>query len=176
MDLVGTILRQRGGDGADERVGKRFTNRFLKRHPELRKRLARPLSSERVSATNFSSINHFFDLLADVKSRFKIQPRNIWNADEKGFSLGVGGKEQVICESLNHFPRLVQDGNREWLTITESASAKGSTLPPFIIYKGKTHRFAWHDYEIRDEAAFARSSNGWTDQKVSLSWLKNHFD
>ena len=88
----------------------------------------------------------------------------------------MGGKEQVICESLNHFPRLVQDGNREWVTIIESVSAKGSTLPPFIIYKGKTHRFAWHDYEIRDEAAFARSSNGWTDQKVSLSWLKNHFD
>ena len=85
----------------------------MNRHPELRKRLARPLSSERASATDSLSINHLFDLLADVKSRFKIHPRNIWNADEKGFSLGMGSKEQVICESLNHFPRLVQDGNRE---------------------------------------------------------------
>ena len=74
VDLVGTILRQRGDNGAKERVGKQFTNRFLRRHPELRKRLARPLSSERASATNFSSINNFFDLLADVKSQFKIHP------------------------------------------------------------------------------------------------------
>ena len=166
---MGKILRQWGDNGATERVGKRFTNRFLRCHPELRKRLARPLSSERASATNFSSINHFLNQLANIKSRSKIHPRNIWNADEKGFSLGVGGKEQVICESLNHFPRLVQDGNREWVTIIESVSAKGSTLPSLFIYKGKTHCFAWHDYEIRDETAFARSSNGWTDQKVSLS-------
>jgi len=176
VDLVGTILGDRADHRDGERVGKRFTNRFLKHHPELRKRLARPLSSEWASATDFSSINHFIDLLADVKSRFKIHPQNIWNADEKGFSLGVGSKEEVICESLNHCPCLVQDGNREWVTLIESASAKGNTLPPFIICEGKTHRFAWHNYEIRDEAAFARSSNEWTDQKVSLSWLKNHFD
>jgi len=178
VDLVGTILQYRAlaDHGGEERVGKRFTNRFLNGHSELRKRLARPLSTERASATDSLSINHFFALLAGVKSRLKIHPRNIWNADEKGFSLGVGSKEKVICESLNHFPRLVQDGNREWVTLIESPSAKGNTLPPFIIYKGKTHRFAWHDYEIRDQAAFARSSNRWTDQKVSLSWLKHHFD
>jgi len=77
VDLVGTILQHRADHGAEERIGKRFTNRFLNHYPELGKRLARPLSSERVSATDSLSINHFFDLLADVKSRFKIHLRNI---------------------------------------------------------------------------------------------------
>ena len=126
VDLVGMILRQQGDNGAAEKVGKRFTNRFLRRNSELKKRLARPLSSERASATNFSSINHFFDLGADVKSWFKIHSRNIWNADEKGFSLSVEDKEQVISESLNRFPQLVQDGNREWVTIINSASVTAS--------------------------------------------------
>jgi len=115
VDLVGTILQYRAlaDHGGEERVGKRFTNQFLNRHPKLRKRLARPLSSEWASATDSLSINHCFALFADVKSRLKIHPRNIWTPDEKGFSLDVGSKEQVICESLNHFPRLVQDRNRE---------------------------------------------------------------
>jgi len=77
VDLVGIILGHWTDHGGEESVGKQFINRFLKHHPELRKRVARPLSSQQASATNFSSINYFFDLLAEVKSQFKIYPRNI---------------------------------------------------------------------------------------------------
>ena len=149
VDFVGTILVHRADHGGEERVGKRFTNWFLNRHHELRKRLARPLSSERASATDSLSINHLFDLLADVKSRFKIHPWNIWNADEKGFSLGVGGKEQVICESLNHFPRLVQDGTGEWVTLIESAVLKG--IHYFHLLSIRERHIDLHDITMRLE-------------------------
>jgi hypothetical protein len=45
----------------------------------------------------------------------------------------VTGAERRAC------PKLVQLGDREWVTEIQSICAAGYAIPPFIIYKGRVH-------------------------------------
>jgi hypothetical protein len=35
--------------------------------------------------------------------------------------------------------KLVQPGNREWVTVIQGVNAQGWTIPPYIIVSGKYH-------------------------------------
>ena len=58
----------------------------------------------------------------------------------------------------------------------EAISAIGKVLAPLYIYKGAAHTMGNYDYENRDPAAFAISKTGWTNDKVGLLWLADHFE
>ena len=58
--------------------------------------------------------------------------------DEKGFMLGVCGKQYRIFNK-DSFEKgrilgAVQDGNREWITILATVCVYGTYLPPGILY------------------------------------------
>ena len=65
--------------------------------------------------------------------------------------------------------------NRKLVTLRKTLSATGKVLAPLYIYKGKAHTMGNHDYENRDPAAFVLSKTGWTNDKVGLFWLIEHF-
>jgi hypothetical protein len=113
--------------------------------------------------------------LSELRSRFHITPQNTWNIDEKGFLLGVTSREKVICMSKRRSPRVILEGGREWITLLETISASGQTLPPFVVYKGEAQYMGWHNYVERDEATFALPPNGWTNNITGLKYLVEHF-
>ncbi|KAL1729300.1 hypothetical protein EV714DRAFT_191453, partial [Schizophyllum commune] len=69
---------------------------FLARHPQLKTKLSRPLEKCRAQALNKVTVERFFALLAQVIEEFNIDPRDIFNMDEKGIQLGVPARESVI--------------------------------------------------------------------------------
>ena len=106
-----------------------------------------------------------------------ILPENIYNADEKGFMMGLATRVKVICkrEKKNTWKR--QLGKREMITVLETVSAGGSVLPLMIIYKGQAHYKGWTALvEEEDEAFFAVSDKGWTSRTISLDYLTNNFE
>jgi len=106
-----------------------------------------------------------------------IRPENIYNMDEKGFVMGQAHKVKVIVRRGRRNPRYVQDGNREMVTVIECISADGRVLPPLYIYKGSSHLVGWHtNVKIKDDATFAWSPKGWTDDKLGLEWLERNFE
>jgi hypothetical protein len=85
-------------------------------------------------------------------------------------------KAKVICRKRRRNPNLAQDGSRELITVVEAASSGGLIIPSWIIYKGKGHYMGWHQNTDDPDVVFAYSDNGWTDNKMGLRWLKEHFD
>lgn len=91
--------------------------------------------------------------------------------------LGLAQKVKVICRRDRKGARLTQDGNRELVTVIETVSASGHVLPPFIIFKGKTHIAGWYAAVSRDDgAAFAFSPRGWTDLELGQEYLIKIFE
>jgi hypothetical protein len=62
----------------------------------------------------------------------------MYNMDEKGFLIGALQKvKRVFTKKVFEAGRLkhvVQDGNREWITVLATICADGSTLSPALIY------------------------------------------
>ena len=171
------ILQGRGHDANNQspQLGKRFLDRFRKRHAVLSSRFAQAVNRERALAGDPTVLNHFFNRLIEIRSLYHILPENIWNMDEKGFLLGVSSQEKVLCHSTRKNPRLVQEGGREWITLVEAIGAGGQTIAPHVIYKGEAQHMGWHDYEEREEATFALSPSGWSNNYTGFKWLSEHF-
>jgi hypothetical protein len=109
--------------------------------------------------------------------KYGIQPDDIWNFDETGFIMGkIQPKKVVTTAERRGRPKLVQPGNREWVTVIEAVSAEGQSIPPFIIVKGKKHLRSWYEGStLPVDWVIALSENGWTNNQLGLDWLK-HFN
>jgi len=171
------ILAQRGETNTSHErpIRKHLIQRFVTCHPEVATQFSSTLNRERAIASNPQIINHFFNRLSELRSRYHIQPQNMWNFDEKGFLLGVASKEKVLCRAGRRNPHVIQEGSHEWITLIECISAGGETFPPCLIYKGEAHYMGWHDYEECREAMFDISPTGWSNNRLGLHWLKEHF-
>ena len=91
--------------------------------------------------------------------------------------LGRAYKAHVICSRTRRNPRLVQDGERKFVTVLEGISAAGALLPPLVIDKGTAHWMGWHAYVTDDEPAyFAYSAKGWTDNELGVEYLVQVFE
>ena len=73
-----------------------------------------------------------------------------------------------------------QDGSREFISLLATVCADGSALPPALIYQGDSYDLqdTWlEDYDCSsDEAYFAVSKKGWTNDELGLSWLSKLFE
>jgi hypothetical protein len=72
--------------------------------------------------------------------------------------------------------KLVQPGNREWVTVIQGVNSQGWTVPPFIIVSGKNHLSTWYkDSPLPQDWVIATSENGWTTNERGLEWIQ-HFN
>jgi hypothetical protein len=74
--------------GDTESLGLNWPSYFIKRHPDLKSMFTTPQDKNRY----FSDIiSHFFELYSETVAKYKIQPEDIYNMDEKGAMMGVIG-------------------------------------------------------------------------------------
>ena len=114
---------------------------------------------------------------------YHITAENIYNFDEKGFMIGVGNtvKRDVTVEQLQS-GQLVgakQDGNREFISVLACICADGSCCPPALVYQGKSYdlQSSWvEDLQESEQAFFAVSEQGWTNDALRLQWLEKLFN
>ncbi|EED23153.1 conserved hypothetical protein [Talaromyces stipitatus ATCC 10500] len=65
-------------------------------------------------------------------SEYGILPEDIYNFDETGFAMGLCATAKVITGSDRYArPKLLQPGNREWVTAIEATNSTGWALPSF---------------------------------------------
>lgn len=121
--------------------------------------------------------------LREKLEKYRINVQNIYNVDEKGFLLGLSRttKRVVSLESLKNkrLKGASQDGSREFITLIVAICTDGTFLPPALIYQGTSHDLqdTWLDeFNAEDQAYFASSENGWSDDTIGLNWLEQVFD
>jgi hypothetical protein len=108
-----------------------------------------------------------------MKAKYSIQDEDMYNFDEAGFMMGQISTGAVVTASERRGrPKAVQQGHRERTTVIRGINATGWAIPPFIIFKGRYHLFAWYKEDtIPQDWVIAVSATN----ELGLQWLK-HFD
>ena len=69
--------------------GHNWTQRFLKRRPELRAKMGTKIDTLRLKNTTPEKLRPWFDALQALIRRIGVKPLNIWIVDVRGIALGV---------------------------------------------------------------------------------------
>ena len=131
-----------------------------------------------------ASYSYYFDLVKRKITEYRVETHNMYNMDEKGFSLGSITKQyRIFTKEAVQRKRVLghsQDGNREWITILATICADSTWCPPAIIFASKTPylQTSWvDDVELgQHHASFATSLNGWTNDSLGVAWLDDVFN
>ena len=142
------------------------------------------MDNSRHKADSGRKYSLYFDLLREKIEQYHIEPRHMYNMDEKGFMLGVVGRSKRIFSRTSYEEgkrrSTIQDGSREWITLLACICADGSSLEPALIYQSTSGSIqdSWLqalDHETH-QVRISSSSSGWTNNDVGLAWLKQVFD
>jgi transposase-like protein len=158
--------------------GKDWFQGFKKRHPNLTIRKAEKLTTTRARMLNPTILKNYFDDLNTLMTRLHLhdKPQNIWNCDETGKQfehqpvrvLAEKGSKSVVGRT---------SPGRTNITIMACVSAKGKSMSPLLIVKGKTPRSL---YGFNTTAAPAGSkwhfqTNGWMTDEIGEKWFTDIF-
>ncbi|EED15788.1 pogo transposable element, putative [Talaromyces stipitatus ATCC 10500] len=171
-EMANYILSQHG----KPQVGKNWITKLIKRRPEIDSKFARKYNYERAKCKDPKIIQEHFDRVQAAISEYGILPEDIFNFDETSFAMGLCATAKVITGSDRYAqPKLLQPGNREWVTAIEATNSTGWAVPSYVIFKAKKNvREGWFD-DLPDDWRINISDNGWTTDQIGLEWLKTHF-
>ena len=63
------------------------------------------------------------------------------------------------------------------LTVIECISADGRVISPMYIYMGSRYLLEWHaGVQDKEQAIYAWSTKGWTDNELRLQWVEQNFE
>ena len=124
-------------------IGESWPKRFLARHADLKVKATTSLEKCRAKALNQSAVDGFYNILEEVVKEFNIEPKDMWNMDEKGVQLGIGAKVAAIIDRDQAAVYSVEDGNRELVTVIEAVCANGTALIPSVIFQGVRRNLEW---------------------------------
>jgi hypothetical protein len=171
-EMADAICKARGAPS----VGVNWPNTFIKRTPALKTRLGRTYECQRRLCEDPQVIEGWFKLVKNTIDKHGILPQDIYNFDETGFQMGqISALMVVIATDRQGRPKQVKPTNTQWVTLIQGACADGSTIPPFLIFKGKELNHTWFNQGLPPTWTFTVSENGWTTDKIGLQWIR-HFE
>jgi len=196
-EAVDMVVSARWGDRFPVMgVGVNWTYQFAKKHADqLKVSWARSLEDKRGQAANPHNNSEFWKILKDVKTKYSIEPKNIYGSDEVGIQpQGQGEHEFVFGPHGKSFPYQQCSGTHENITVIVTICTNGTTTPPAIIFKGKAYNVKWGEdnplnalYKIFHYfylylhwltiliCRLGYQQKGWTDGEIGAEWIK-HFD
>ncbi len=173
---------------------RKWLNRFLARHKELKLGKPSGLDPKRTQAFNEPTVERHFELLCQVMEEHNIPWEHIYNMDEKGIQQGrrSGEQEKYILHRSERPTYKLRSANLELITVIECVCADGETLKPAFIFPGKEfhkdgsmlmmiscktevapslaeHWANNHTYSV------CMSPNGWTENALCTEWFEHAF-
>ncbi|KFZ23545.1 hypothetical protein V502_01970 [Pseudogymnoascus sp. VKM F-4520 (FW-2644)] len=94
--------------------------------------------------------------------------------DETSFRIGIPGGERVIVPRTAKELYTPSPENRLSITILETVSANGGTIPPVLVVPGKIHMDSWNHENLLGTELFLLSETGFSNTQLALQWLQ-HF-
>ncbi len=171
-EMADTICRARGAPG----VGVRWANKFVRRTPALQIRLGRTYECQRRLCEDPQVIGGWFGLVKNTINKYGILPEDTYNFDETGFQMGQISPSMVVTATDRQGrPKQIKPTNTQWVTLIQGACADGSTIPPFLVFKGQEFNNTWFHQGLPPTWTFSVSPNGWTSNQIGLQWIQ-HFE
>ena len=171
-EMANYLLSQHG----DQQVGENWVYNLVQRRTELKSRFSQRYNYERAKCEDPKIIREYFNSVQEAILKYGILLEDIYNFDETGFAMGLCATAKVITGSDRYNrPKLLQPGNREWVTSIEAVNSTGWALPSYVIFKAtKYFQEGWFE-TLPDDWRINISDNGWTTDKIGMDWLQNHF-
>jgi hypothetical protein len=96
------------------------------------------------------------------------------NFNKAGFMMGqISAGAVVTALERWRWPKAVQQGNREWTTVTQGVNTIGWAILSLIIFKSRHHLSVWYKEEnLLQDWVIEVSENSWTTNQLGLQWLK----
>ncbi len=171
-EMADSICKARGGPP----IGVNWAKNFIKRTPRLQVKLGRTYESQRRLCEDPQIIQGWFALVRNTINKYGILPQDIYNFDETGFQMGqISAAKSVTDASKSGRPKQVKPTNTQWVTLIQGACADGSTIPPFLVFKGKQLNHTWFHQGLPSTWAFTVSPNGWTTDQIGFQCIQ-HFE
>jgi hypothetical protein len=157
-------------------IGKRWLDRFRKRHPELKTVYSRALDANRFEGVNYPVVNAYFDALTDLFLENPYPSDAIFNVDETGFALSTTLPSKVLIKRGDTTPFKKISRRQEWITVIECIRASGVALPLLLIFKAKHTNTVWIPASTPEKWKFSTSNSGWTSDNHAYEWLTTLFE
>ena len=91
----------------------------------------------RVNESTGKQIKEWFIIVEHILKEFNIDPKNVYNMDERRHNIGVTQVPHTVCDSSCNVNYTKQSGWQEWVSVVECICADGSVINPLLILKGE---------------------------------------
>lgn len=163
LDRSGRIVKK----FKDNLPGRDYVYGFLQRHrDELAIRICQNIKRSRASITP-NTINAYFDEL--TKELEGVPVENIVNYDETNLT-DDPGRRKVITRRGTKYPERVMNSSKASTSVMFSASAKGTILPPYVVYKSIHLYHSWTEGGPKG-TRYNRTKSGWFDAFCFDDWV-----
>ena len=165
------MLRSKDHSTHHIQLSEKWSQRFLKRH-RLRKIKQKPIELARKEAHTPSIIRERFDVFTSIMKQYNTQLANLWDSDESGFRIGVGGNVWVITADTRRRAWSPSNTSRKHVTAVEAVNATGSSIDPFLIAARKVLQELSFDTAIADETLVGVTESCYINEEKAFEWIK----
>ena len=146
---------------------------FMRRWPALRVIRPRSLAINRAIATTSARITKYYEELNRILTKYDLKDKAqfIYNVDETGFNQ-EHAPLRVISGSKRS-PSIVSCRSAT-TTLLACGSAQGTSLPPYLIFKGKNFSTELSEGSLPG-SRFKMTDSGWSNGVVFRDFLSKHF-
>lgn len=152
-----------------------WATRYLQRHhKELLKKKQKPIELARKEAHEPEHIRQWFIDLKQLMKHWNVKWIDVYNMDESGFRIGIGGIEYVIASAADGGKRLWAscETNRTHITSVDAIGTDGWFSEPFLILKGKDLQERWFTAtDLSNEASLAVSESGYANDELCYEFI-----
>lgn len=177
LETVSQIILEDGRKSPfnSEIPGRKWNNRFLKRHPDVAQRHAESINTARSRVTEKSLRKLHSDLkeflITEHTEDILDDPDRIINADESGFNICPSSCLVLGPKGMANL-YVIQDKEKESINVLGTFSASGKVLPVFIIYPYERIPFEIAR-NIPEDWASEKSPKGWMTSRVFYGYIAN---
>lgn len=159
--------------------GRKWMKLFLKRHPNISRRIPSALSKQRTTVTEpkirkwFDQIHSYF--MANKLNHVAADPVRVFNMDETAMRL-VPSREEVFAETgAKYVHTNCANSDKEAYTTLFAANAAGTLATPLVLFPYKQRLPAEISLNAPSGYAVGKTESGWMNRETFYYYLKNIF-
>ncbi|XP_039755804.1 uncharacterized protein LOC120630605 [Pararge aegeria] len=149
--------------------GPDFVASFLKRHKnQISQRYSQNIKKKRAEVSPDTIKEYFKELEVSLAG---INPSNVINYDETNLT-DDPGRKKIITKRGTKYPERVMNSSKSSVSLMIAATADGSLLPPYVVYKAQNLYNTWTENGPLG-ARYNRTQSGWFDATIFEDWIKS---